>query len=281
MKIEKIHEMDAIPAFTYKIEYSEYRGASKEPLLTRNLKDETVFYVIKEAHSPVLIDSTLFKTEAGETLIVPPFRIITLINTNESFRFYRLTVPTALLNRHYPLLLAACANRRNKLTTGAEKETLFTLCERLLTDKENSLFRFLSLLELLNKHISPYTENDEEIESYEFCLPLSIKKSMLYMKNHFKSHLTQEQIAKENGLSGAILHKLFREHLGLSPKDYLKLIKMQNASELLFCFDSIDATAHALAYSTTARFSADFKESFGTSPSSYLKSGGIVCGLLV
>ena len=158
---------------------------------------------------------------------------------------------------------------------------MFALCEKLLTDKDASLFQLLSLLELLNKHISPYTEVDEEIESYEFCLPLSLKKSMLYIKNNFKSRLTQEIIAEENGLSSAKLHKLFCEHLGISPKAYLTLIRMQSASELLFCFDSVDETARALAYSTGARFSADFKATFGTSASSYLKSGGIVKGLLV
>ncbi len=273
MKIEKEQKVDGIEDFNFKIEYAEYR---EETHLSRNLRNEAVFYVMKEAHAPVLIDNTLFKLEEGDTFIVPPFHVMKAATQSAPLRFYRITLPQALLEHNYPLLLAACANRKNKLSTGSQRESLFAACEALLGEERVSLFQVLSLLELLNAHVSPYTENDEEIELYECCLPLSLKKAMLYIKNHFKSRLTQEEIAKENGLSVARLHKLFCEHLGISPKAYLTLIRMQSASELLFCFASVEKTAHAIGYGSVTRFSSDFKACFGTSAGGYLKSGGLI-----
>lgn len=276
MSLRKNYKLPSIPTFSLKIEYAESYGAPDSNLASRRLPEEWAFFVIKEAATPFLIGNTVYRISEGDTLMLPPFECLLPLRRDCVFRYYRILLPKDFLNRVCPLLLSRADSRQNRLLGEEKKGELFALCEKLLCGEESCEYTLFSLLHLLSQTNGAYSEKDEDTEAYERCLPISLKKVMLYVKNHYKSPLTAQALAKENGVSTAMLSALFSKHLGLSPKEYLTWIRMQAASELLLCKDSVEAVAHTLAYRDRSRFSRDFKAAFGVTPSAYLQNGGCV-----
>lgn len=276
MNIQKNYSIPLIPALSLKIEYAESYGVLENNLLPRRLPDEWAFFVVKEASTPFLIGNTVYKINEGDTLMLPPFECLLPLHRDNVFRYFRILLPKDFLNRVCPLLLSRTDSRQNRLPSAKNKHELFAVCERLLSSDESNEFSLFSLLYLLSQTNGEYSENDEDTEAYEMCLPATLKKAMLFIKNHYKSPLTTSILAKESDIGIATLSSLFSKHLNLSPKEYLLWIRMQAASELLLCKDSVDAVAHTLSYRSRSRFSRDFKAAFGVTPSEYLRNGGCI-----
>jgi AraC-like DNA-binding protein len=86
--------------------------------------------------------------------------------------------------------------------------------------------------------------------------------------------LNVEMLADAIGISRVHLHRKIKEITGLSARDYLKNIRMKQASLLLTDRRlTISEIAYAVGYSNPAHFSASFKAFYGVSPSEYAGRG--------
>jgi YesN/AraC family two-component response regulator len=82
--------------------------------------------------------------------------------------------------------------------------------------------------------------------------------------------LNVEMLADTIGISRVHLHRKLKDITGLSARDYLKNIRMKQASLLLTDKSlSISEIAYAVGYSNPAHFSASFKAFYGVSPTEY------------
>ena len=79
-----------------------------------------------------------------------------------------------------------------------------------------------------------------------------------------------ESIARNLGVSYSKLRRLFREHTGVSLKQYQTDVRIRRACELLRNSDrSIKAISGYLGYSSPFHFSAQFRKSTGVAPSEW------------
>lgn len=79
-----------------------------------------------------------------------------------------------------------------------------------------------------------------------------------------------QAIARDLGLSYSTLRRLFREHAGMSLKQYQTDVRIRRACELLRNSDkSIKSIAAYLGYSSAFHFSAQFSKSTGLAPSTW------------
>lgn len=279
MSIFQQHAIPAVAGFSVKAEYLELFGAANATPSPRNIADEWEIYVIKEVSSPALIGGTLYRLSCGDVLLVPPFESVYFPDESAPLRSYRLLIEKVLIERCYPTLAQLARFRRARFVVEEDKRTpLFSLCEDLLSKKSRALplYSVLSLFELLRKTDNRYTEEDELLESYEVCLPISLKKAMLYIRNNHKSAFSLKSLADDCRIGGDRLRQLFKTHLSLSPKQYLTKVRMLSATEMLLYKDSVSEVASLLSYRDASRFSHVFYKTFGTTPSQYVKSGGIV-----
>ncbi len=101
-----------------------------------------------------------------------------------------------------------------------------------------------------------------------------IAKAIDYIKTHFKSQPSLEDIAEKINLSPHHFQRLFSEWAGISPKKFLQYISVQHAKHLLKhkqlpLFDA----AHDTGLSGTSRLHDLFINIEGMSPNEY-KNGG-------
>ncbi|UXY15455.1 helix-turn-helix transcriptional regulator [Chitiniphilus purpureus] len=78
---------------------------------------------------------------------------------------------------------------------------------------------------------------------------------------------TTEALAAQLQITPAHLHRLCRHYLGMAPGQYLMLLRMRRARELLLAGLGVGQTAAAVGYLEVASFSRRFTRHFGHNPS--------------
>ncbi|MBO5293538.1 MAG: helix-turn-helix domain-containing protein [Lachnospiraceae bacterium] len=94
-----------------------------------------------------------------------------------------------------------------------------------------------------------------------------------YMEDNIGSHITIDQICRDNLVSRSILQKLFKEHADCGVIDYFSQIKI-NAAKHMIRNQHMNFTqiADNLGYASIHYFSRQFKKLTGMTPSEYASS---------
>lgn len=76
-------------------------------------------------------------------------------------------------------------------------------------------------------------------------------------------------LAQRIGVSREHLHRLFRDTVGLSPREYSRCARIHHAKRMLRCGQTIGDTAYACGFADQGHFSRWFKRLFGVTPAAY------------
>lgn len=94
-----------------------------------------------------------------------------------------------------------------------------------------------------------------------------------YLESHLTTHVTIDQICKDNLIGRSQLQKIFKEHCSLGIIEYFSMLKINAAKELIrtnrMNFTQI---AEHLGYTSIHYFSRQFKKVSGMTPSEYASS---------
>ncbi len=88
-----------------------------------------------------------------------------------------------------------------------------------------------------------------------------------WMKQHVDRPLCANDIAHKANMSNSVLYEKFRDVTGMSPIQYHKQLRLQEARRILLVTD-IDATSAAMkvGYKSSSQFSREYTRLFGRSP---------------
>lgn len=94
-----------------------------------------------------------------------------------------------------------------------------------------------------------------------------ISKAIHWLKNHFTESLSIESLAERVGLSSSSFHQHFKGITAMSPLQYQKRLRLQEARRLLLG-ESIDAAdaAYRVGYESPSQFSREYRRMFGAPP---------------
>jgi AraC-like DNA-binding protein len=138
-----------------------------------------------------------------------------------------------------------------------QEELFYSLAESIITDQ-----RFI--FNHLNKMDFKKVNTNEEV----FRLLLNAKE---LLDLHAMKNLSLEEISAGAGISKYHFIRLFKNVFGISPYQYQKRKKLENAKLELLNGGSIFHTAIAHGYADLATFSKAFKQAFGQPPSQFIK----------
>jgi AraC-like DNA-binding protein len=100
------------------------------------------------------------------------------------------------------------------------------------------------------------------------------KISIIYEYLHHKTGaISVDDMAYSVGLSYRTIHRVFRDELGVCPKEYLKIIRFNNVCRLLVQYPvcNLQDIVHFAGYYDQAHFIHDFKNIMKISPMEFLK----------
>jgi AraC-like DNA-binding protein len=94
-----------------------------------------------------------------------------------------------------------------------------------------------------------------------------ISQAILWLKSHFNESISVEALAKRVGLSPSSLHQHFKGMTAMSPLQYQKQLRLQEARRLLLgeSLDAADA-AYRVGYESPSQFSREYHRMFGAPP---------------
>lgn len=93
-----------------------------------------------------------------------------------------------------------------------------------------------------------------------------------FLQDNLMEKPTVAAIAKEFAISERSLHRLFVKELGMSFSQYLKIIRMVKAAELLSIPGSrVAAVAYEVGYDSIPSFTRTFRELMGAAPTSFYR----------
>ena len=90
---------------------------------------------------------------------------------------------------------------------------------------------------------------------------------------HLNTHVTIDQICKDNLIGRSQLQKIFKEHCDLGIIEYFSMLKINAAKELIRTKQlNFTQVAEHLGYTSIHYFSRQFKKVSGMTPSEYASS---------
>ena len=83
--------------------------------------------------------------------------------------------------------------------------------------------------------------------------------------------LSVEYIADQIGISRVHLHRRLKRMTGITPRDFLRNVRLTQAAKLLSKNYDISDVSVGVGFRSSATFATSFKAYFGMSPSDYVK----------
>ena len=106
-----------------------------------------------------------------------------------------------------------------------------------------------------------------------------ILPALRYIDEHYTADLRVEELARQCGLSEPHFRRLFTEYVNMSPTDYLNLVRVRHACELM------DLAAAECGFASVSTFSRNFKKFLDTTPYQWKlrekKEGGLLGGYII
>jgi AraC-like DNA-binding protein len=94
-----------------------------------------------------------------------------------------------------------------------------------------------------------------------------VNRAVTWLKHNYREPFSIETLTKETHMSPSTLHHHFKTVTGLSPLQYQKQLRLQEARRLLIAQTVDAATAgHTVGYESPSQFSREYKRLFGASP---------------
>lgn len=99
-----------------------------------------------------------------------------------------------------------------------------------------------------------------------------VKAMMAYIHEHFQEPISVEQLAETVHISKRVCFRLFREHLHMTPVEYMRSYRLRKACQLLTKgSEPITRIAYSCGLGSSSYFGKLFRERFGCSPVEYRK----------
>ncbi len=94
-----------------------------------------------------------------------------------------------------------------------------------------------------------------------------VRRAIALIRESFDQTLRVEALAEEAGMSPASLHRHFRTATAMSPLQYQKSLRLQEARRLIIAGRDVAAAAYAVGYESASQFSREYARLFGSPPS--------------
>lgn len=101
-----------------------------------------------------------------------------------------------------------------------------------------------------------------------------IRPAVQYLENHFSDPgLTNQILAEQAMISEVYFRRIFKENFGVSPKQYIRDLRILKAKNLLKSngYSSIAHVAEEIGFTNIYQFSAAFKKATGYTPTEYIR----------
>lgn len=125
------------------------------------------------------------------------------------------------------------------------------------------------LLLLMGNYMKQNNENKLAHSKQKSHIQVQAEQAIRWLTLQHSQPVSIDEMAHSLGYHRTYLSKIFKQHTGISPKEYLLKIRMERAAQLLEKSLSIKEVASSVGFRDALYFSKQFKKWYGLSPSEY------------
>jgi AraC-like DNA-binding protein len=93
-----------------------------------------------------------------------------------------------------------------------------------------------------------------------------IARTIDYLSTHLTEQVTIDDMAENVGMSRAVFHRRFKEATTLSPIQFVKSMRLNNAAMKIAEGKTVSEAALGVGYQSSSQFSREFKRLYGQTP---------------
>ena len=93
-----------------------------------------------------------------------------------------------------------------------------------------------------------------------------IARAIAYLSSHLNEPITIEDMVSQAGMSRAVFHRKFKQATTMSPIQFIKSMRLNNAAMKIAEGMSVNEAAMEVGYISSSQFSREFKRMYGQSP---------------
>lgn len=137
---------------------------------------------------------------------------------------------------------------------------------------DESSFHIMGHLYMALDHLLQSSVNKRAIVDNNL-IEFYVTEAIAFIELNYHKEVSVEDIAKSCGLNRSYFGKIFREHIGTTPQNFLMNYRMRKAAELLEMTKlKIKDICPAIGYPNQLNFSRAFRNIYGMSPSDWRKA---------
>jgi len=159
------------------------------------------------------------------------------------------------------VMKGASVNNRLEINTLLSGDIAwFITSKHVLTNNENTVIGTFGL----SKHLNKTQASTSSMEA--------VKRPVDFIRENYHRNLTVKEIAQLSHLSISALERRFKKHLGLTPKQFINQIRLENARRLLIETQlPIAQIAHETGFADNSYFTRQFMKYFEELPTTLRK----------
>lgn len=123
----------------------------------------------------------------------------------------------------------------------------------------------IEMLRISDEMLTSTTVDEKRVNNY-------IKLGVDYISEHYAEEIKMVDMASECGLSESHFRRLFGETMGMKPWDYVNMVRINKACEMLINEDiAMEEIGYRVGFQNTSTFTRNFKKLTGTTPFQWKK----------
>ena len=106
-----------------------------------------------------------------------------------------------------------------------------------------------------------------------------IARAIEYLSSRLDEAVTIEEMAAQVGMSRAVFHRKFKQATTMSPIQFVKSMRLNNAAMKIAGGMNVNEAAMEVGYVSSSQFSREFKRMYGQSPKQWSHSMQLPAGI--
>jgi AraC-like DNA-binding protein len=107
-----------------------------------------------------------------------------------------------------------------------------------------------------------------------------IARTIDYLSTRLNEPVTIDDMASQVGMSRAVFHRRFKEATTMSPIQFVKSMRLNNAAMKIAAGKTVSEAAWDVGYTSSSQFSREFKRMYGQSPRQWGHDAQLPVGLM-
>jgi len=93
-----------------------------------------------------------------------------------------------------------------------------------------------------------------------------VRRAIGWIRDHYDKPLRVEELSELAGMSAASFHRHFKAATAMSPLQFQKTLRLQQARRLLITHTDVSRAGYAVGYESASQFSREYARAFGCPP---------------